>query len=308
MSATLRDDLVHLLEVELAAGHVELVDLVRHPADLVPQPAELAGPAAVPVLLVRRHLGRDVVLERRARDLLAVLELLLDLGVDAVEDPLHVRLGGVEDRLDLRGDLGPPLLVLRLRLALVRDQLGQRGALGALHAGDALLGLGVGVGLALLDDLLLLLAVLPRRLVRVRRRPPSCRRGACSNCGSLDSASCSSVTSPSAISLVDLVLAGLEVDLLRRRRLGHRTGGRDRHRRAGLLGGHRRDRLRHRLRLVRRRLGGRLDVLGLALLALGDQSLDLALDLAGLARLLVVVGLLQRLRATSPRWPPSPRR
>ena len=59
------DDLVHLLEIELAAGHVELVDLVRHPLDLVPGPAERSEPAAVPVLLVRRHLRRDIALEHR---------------------------------------------------------------------------------------------------------------------------------------------------------------------------------------------------------------------------------------------------
>ena len=35
----LGDGLVHLLEVELAAGHVELVDLVGHPLDLVPEPS-----------------------------------------------------------------------------------------------------------------------------------------------------------------------------------------------------------------------------------------------------------------------------
>ena len=227
-----RDDLVHLLEVELPAGHVELVDLVRHPADLVPQPAELARPAAVAVLLVRRHLGRDVVLERRAGGLLAVLELLLDLGVDAVEDLLHVRLGRVEDRLDLRGDLGPPLLVLRLRLALVRDELGERGALGALHAGDALLGLGGGLGPALRDDLLLLLAELPRRLVGVGRglllvgeRLLELRLVGLRELGVGDLALGHLVG--------DLVLAGLEVDLLGRCGLGHRTGRRDRHGRPG---------------------------------------------------------------------------
>ena len=52
------DDAVHLLEVQLAAGLVELVDLVRHPEQLVLGPAQPAEPAAVPVLLVGRHLRR----------------------------------------------------------------------------------------------------------------------------------------------------------------------------------------------------------------------------------------------------------
>ena len=68
--------------------------------------------------------------------------------------------------------------------------------------------------------------------------------------------------------LVGLVLAGREVELLGRRRLGHGAGRRDRHGLPGLLRAHRRDRLGDRLGLVRRRLGGGLDVLGLALLAL----------------------------------------
>ena len=119
---------------------------------------------------------------------------------------------------------------------------------------------------------------------------------ACSNCGSFDSASCVLADLGVGHLLVGLVLAGREVELLGRRRLRHGAGRRDRHRLPGRLRSHRRDRLRHRLRLVRRRLGRRLDVLGLALLALGDQTLDLALDLTGLAGGLVVVGLLQRLR------------
>ncbi len=61
-----RDDAVHLLEVELAAGLVELVDLVGHPEQLVLGPAQAAQPPAVAVLLVRRHLGGDVRLERRS--------------------------------------------------------------------------------------------------------------------------------------------------------------------------------------------------------------------------------------------------
>ncbi len=66
--------------------------------------------------------------------------------------------------------------------------------------------------------------------------------------------------------------------------------------RALLLGAHRGDRLGHRLGRVGWSGGGGLDVFGLPLLALGYQPLDLALDLAGLARFRVVVGLLQRLR------------
>ena len=119
------DDLVHLLEVELAPGHVELVDLVGHPLDLVPGPAERPEPAAVPVLLVRRHLRRDIALEHRSCGSLPLAELLLHHRVDAVEDLLDVGLGGVEDPLDLGRDLGPLRLVLGLRLALVRDQLRQ---------------------------------------------------------------------------------------------------------------------------------------------------------------------------------------
>ena len=129
------DGLVHLLEVELPAGHVELVDLVGHPFDLVPGPAERPEPAAVPILLVRRHLRRDIALEHRPRGGLALVELLLHLRVDAVEDLPHIGLGGVEDLLDLGRDLGPLRLVLGLGLALVRDQLGQRRTPGALHPG-----------------------------------------------------------------------------------------------------------------------------------------------------------------------------
>ncbi|MCA1673841.1 MAG: hypothetical protein LC799_17110, partial [Actinobacteria bacterium] len=92
--------------------------------------------------------------------------------------------------------------------------------------------------------------------------------------------------------LVGLMRTGREVDLLGWRRLGHRTRGRERHRLVRLLLGHRRDRLRDRRGLIRWGLGGGLDVLGLALLALRDQALDLALDLAYLAGLFVVVGLL----------------
>ena len=96
--------------------------------------------------------------------------------------------------------------------------------------------------------------------------------------------------------LVRLRLPGREVGLLGRRRLGCGARGRDRRRLSRLFGGHRGDRLRYRLGLIRRSFGSRLDVLGLTVLAGRDQALDLPLDLTGLAGLLVVVGLLQRLR------------
>ena len=136
------------------------------------------------------------------------------------------------------------------------------------------------------------------RRVRCRRaRPrPSCRPAPARTRGSFDSRQLRLVDLGLGHLLVGLVLAGREVDLLGRRRLRHRPGRGDRRRLAGLLRPHRRHRLGHRLGRVRRRLGRGLDVLGLALLALADQSLDLALDLTGLAGLLVVVGLLQRLR------------
>ena len=117
------------------------------------------------------------------------------------------------------------------------------------------------------------------------------------NSGSLDFASCSSLTFGVGHLLVGLVLAGLEVDLLGRGGLGHGAGGRDRARPApGAPGPERGDLLGHGLGLVGRRLGRGLDVLGRALLALGDHALDLALDLARLPGLLVVVGLLEGLR------------
>ena len=95
--------------------------------------------------------------------------------------------------------------------------------------------------------------------------------------------------------LVGLVRAGGEVELLGRGRFGRRARGRDRRGLARLLGRHRGDRLGDGLRLVRRRIGGRLDGLGLAVLTGADQARDLTLDLGGLPGLLVVVGLLERL-------------
>src|SRR3712207_7525509 len=60
-------------------------------------------------------------------------ELLLHQRIDAVEDLLDGGLRGVEDPLDLGGDLRPLRLVLGLRLALVGNELRQGGALAALH-------------------------------------------------------------------------------------------------------------------------------------------------------------------------------
>ena len=164
------NDAVHLLEVQLAAGLVELVDLARHPEQFVLGPAQSAEPAAVAILLVRGHLGRDVGLERRAGAGLALFEFLLHLGIEAIEDLLHVDLGGGEDPLDLGGDLGAFGLVLRLGLALVRDQLGQRSTLGALHAGDAGGRLRGSLDLALRQDLVLLRPELAGRRIGVRSR------------------------------------------------------------------------------------------------------------------------------------------
>src|SRR5262249_27052703 len=130
-------------------------------------PAQAAQPAAVTVFLVGRHLGGDVALERLPGGFLAVLECLFHLGVEAVGDLFPFALGGGEDGLDFPGDLGAFGLVLGLGLALVGDQLGQRGALVAVHGGDAGGGLLGGLRLALLDGLLLLLTQLRRRGVGV---------------------------------------------------------------------------------------------------------------------------------------------
>ena len=157
---------------------------------------------------------------------------------------LTVGLGLGEDGLHLRGDLGPLRLVLGLCLALVGDELGQRRALGALHAGHAGLGLRGRLGLALRDDVLLLLAELPRCGVGVRRRLLLIGKRLLEirlvglrqlflgdlGVGHL---------------LVRLLLAGLEVELLGRRRFGYGTRGRDRRSGPLLLGPHRRHRLRH---------------------------------------------------------------
>ena len=119
---------------------------------------------------------------------------------------------------------------------------------------------------------------------------------ACWKSGSLDCASCCSLTSASAISWLACCLPASRLSCSGGAGFGTAPA-------AGIagagpccsgpIGG---DRLRHRLGRVGRGGGGGLDVFGLPLLALGYQALDLALDLAGLARLRVVVGLLQRLR------------
>ena len=118
----------------------------------------------------------------------------------------------------------------------------------------------------------------------------------CSNSGSFDSANCVSVTSASAISELTSCLPASRLSCSAGAGLGTAPvagigtacpGG------SGPIGvtgfgiG---------LRLVRRSIGRGLDVGGLTLLALAHQTLDVALDLAGLPRRLVVVGLLQRLR------------
>ena len=98
MSATRLDGDVHLLEVELAPGHVELVDLVRHPADLVPEPAGTCRPTAVPVFLYADILPRRVP-GTSSRAAFSPIELLLHLG-SMPSRIFHVGSGGVEDRLD----------------------------------------------------------------------------------------------------------------------------------------------------------------------------------------------------------------
>ena len=130
----LADHRVHRGQVAGAALRVERVDLARHAEELVLEPAGAAEEAAVAVVLVGVHLRADVVLELLARVLLAARERGVDLAVEAGEDPGHLGLGLLVDRLDVGGDLGPLGLVLALGLPLVAGDLGQRGDLGALHA------------------------------------------------------------------------------------------------------------------------------------------------------------------------------
>ena len=169
----------------------------------------------------------------------------------------------------LRGDLGALRLVLRLRLALVGDQLGQRRRpwCPACRPRPALVSAAA--------------SALPWAMTSVSclRNSPGAvsawaaaaclSASACWNSGSLDCASCCSVTSASGHLLVRLVLAGFEVELLGRRGFGHGARGRDRRSGAlvalapsGVTG------FGDRLGLVRRRVGRGLDVLGLPLLAL----------------------------------------
>ena len=175
----------------------------------------------------------------RAGVLLARFEFLLHLRVDAVEDLLHVFFGLGVDGLHVRGDLGALRLVLRLRLALVGDQLRQRRTLGALHAGDAGLGLRGRFGLGLRDDVLLLLAELAGcgvgvcgRLLLVGKRLLEIRFVRFRQLLLADVGV--------RHLLVRLLLAGLEVELLGRRRFGYRTRGGNRCGGSLLLGPHRR--------------------------------------------------------------------
>ena len=158
-------------------------------------------------------------------------------------------------------------------MPLSRDQLGQRRALGALHAGDRRpWSPRPASALRLRDDVLLLLAELAGRGVGVLGRRLLVGERLL-ELGSLDSRQLLLADVGVGQLLVGLVLAGGEVELLGRRGLGRRARGRDRRGLARLLRRHRGDRLGDRLGLVRRRLGGGLDVLGLALLALVTRPL-----------------------------------
>ena len=131
----------------------------------------------------------------------------------------------------LRGDLGALRLVLGLGLALVGDQLGQRRALGALHAGDAGLGLRGRFGLGLRDDVLLLLAELPGRRVSVGgRRLLVGKRLLEIRLVGLRELLLADVGVRHL--LVGLLLAGLEIELFGRRRFRCGTRGGYRRRRA----------------------------------------------------------------------------
>ena len=97
--------------------------------------------------------------------------------------------------------------------------------------------------------------------------------------------------------LVDLRGAGREICLLRRAGPRHRAGGADAcNGCSGRVRRHRHDLLRGRLRGVRGGVGRLLDVLLGVLLAALHELADLVFHLAGLARALEVVGLLQVLR------------
>src|SRR5262249_23190013 len=211
--------------------------------------------------------GGDVGFERLPGGFLAVLECFFHFGVEGVEDLFHVGFGAGEDLLDFCGDFGAFGLVLGFGFAFVGDQFGQRGALGAVHAGDAGGGLLGGLRLVLLDDFLLVLAELGGRGVGVGRRGLLVGQGLLElwlvGLGQLLLGDLSF-----GHFLVGLVFTGLEVGLLGRCGLWDRAGGGDGRGLAGLLLGHGDDGFGDGLGLVGRGFGGGLDVLGLALLAL----------------------------------------
>ena len=225
-----RDDAVHLLEVELAPGLVELVDLVRHPAELVlspPRPCQssrCSGPPCRPTSSPRRRSRTStrapVSPSSNSFSTLGSMPSRIFFTSASVAAKIAWIFVVTSARFCSSFDLVLPLSATSLASA---------APLAPCMPATPACGLGVRFGLALLDDLLLLLRGTPPAPCRRAPRPPSCRRAPAGTRGSFDSVSCASVTSPSAISLVDLVLAGLEVDLLGRRRLGHRPGRRDRH-------------------------------------------------------------------------------
>ena len=309
MSATLRDDAVHLLEVELAAGRVELVDLRRHPDELVLGPAQPAEPAAVAVLLVGRHLGG----RRTPRTPPAPLASPCSNAFST--------LGSRPSRIfftsaSVAAKIPWILAVTSARLAssfdlvlpLSATSLASAAPLAPCMPATPAVVSAAASALPCAITCLLLLAELAGRRVGVRgggllvgERLLELRLV---RLGQL-------LLADLGVGhlLVGLVLAGREVELLGRRRLraprprpGSGPPGPAAPAPIGVTG------LGTALDWSGRRLGGGLDVLGLPLLALGHQALDLALDLAGLAGLLVVVGLLRGSSATSPRSPPSPRR
>ena len=292
-----RDDAVHLLEVELAAGFVELVDLRRHPDELVLGPAQAAQPAAVAVLLVRRHLrprrtsrrppGR---LPRRCSNAASTLGSMpsrIFFTSASVAAKMPWTLAVTSARFASSFDLVLPLSATSLASAAPLAP--------CMPATPAVVSAAASA-LPCCDDLLLLLAELRRARCRRGRPRPACRRAPAGTRGSFDCASCASVTSASAISWLASCLpaarltcsAGAGFGTAPAAGIGAASPGCSWA--IGVTG------FGDRLGLVRRRLGRGLDVLGLALLALGDQALDLALDLAGLAGLLVLVGLLEGLR------------
>ena len=176
---------------------------------------------------------------------------------------------------------------------LLADDLGQRGDLRVLHAGELgaldLLGILAPLG----QHALLLGAVLAgRRRAVLLGLLPGVQRG-----GEVGLVGLGELLLGDALALhllVDLDGPGGEVGVLGRPRAGHRAGGADgRSGRARVLGGERGDLLGLGLGGVGRRVGGALDVLLRVLLAALDEPADLVLDLRGLAGALEVVGLLE---------------